>query len=161
MSVSLGAELPADLLERLQGASAGAWADVALLITTTDRLRRPHAAMLSYDEIAALDARTLRVATYDGSTTSDNLRLRGALTLMLVVPGAVHYVKTYAREIEGGLAGHPGLALFEAEVEDVLVDRVDPAYEGAVEIVTGITVRRERPAAGTRAALVGSAPVAR
>lgn len=153
MSVSLGAELPPALLERLQGPSAGEWADTALLALSTDRLRRPHVAMLSYDEVAALDPKTLRLATYDGSTTSDNLRLRGALTLVLVVPGAVHYVKTYAREVAGGLGGHPGLALFEAEVEEVLADQVDPAYEGAVEIVTGITVRRERPAAGTRAAL--------
>lgn len=154
MSVSLGAVLPEALLERLQGASAGEWADVALLATTTDPAGRPHAAMLSYDELAALDARTLRVATYDGSRTTDNLRRRGALTLILVAPGAVHYVKTRAREVPGGLPECPGLALFEAEVEDVLADSVDPAYEGEVEIVTGITVRRERPAAGTRAFLL-------
>lgn len=154
MSLSLGTELPAELLARLQGSSAGEWADVALLATTTDDRQRPHAAMLSYDEVAALDARTLRLATYDGTTTSANLRRRAALTLILVVPGAVHYVKTRVREVAGGLRGHPGLALFEAQVEEVLADRVDPAYEGQVEIVTGITVRRERPAAGTRAALV-------
>ena len=146
MSDSLGAALPDTLRERLEGDSAGAWADVVVPVASVDRLWRPHPALLSYDELAAPDAATLRLALYDGSRTSDNLRLRGSLTLFLVVPGAVHYVKAFAREIPGGLPGHGGLALFEAQVEDVLCDRVDPQVEGPVEIETCIRVRRARPA---------------
>jgi hypothetical protein len=155
MSESLGAVLPDALRERLEGREAGPWADLAVPIASVDRLGRPHPALLSYDELAAPDAATLRLALYDGSRSSDNLRLRGALTLFLVAPGAVHYVKAQAREVEGGLPDHPGLALFEAQVEEVLFDRVDPSLEGAAEIETGIRVRRARPAAGLRAALLG------
>lgn len=154
MSTSLGRELPRELWTRLRQPTAGPWADVAIPVASVDRLGRAHPALLSYDEIAAPDPGTLRLALYAGSTTSDNLRLRGTLTLFLIEPGAVHYVKAFAREVEGGLPDHPGLALFEAQIEDVLRDHVDPELEGSAEVVSAVGLRRGRAARGLRACLV-------
>lgn len=153
MSRSLGAALPEALLERFTLERAGEWADVVIPIATVDRLARPHPALLSYDEVGAREPTTLRLTTYALSLTSDNLRLRGALTLYLLAPGAVHAIKAHAREVAGGLAGHAGRALFEARVEDVLVDEVDAALEGAVRLTGVLRVDRAQPADGLRAAL--------
>ncbi len=154
MSRSLGDTLTGELLARLASESAGEWVDVAIPIATVDRLGRPHPALLSYDEVAAPDATTLRLATYAGSHTSDNLRLRGVVTLYLLAPGEVHYLEARARELDGGLRGHPLLAVFEARIEDVLVDESDAALEGAAVIASAPRVRRAGAAAGLRGALL-------
>ncbi len=147
MSRRLGAELPEELLALLQGPDAGRWADQAVLIATADRQGRPHPALLSFDELYAPDACHLRLGTYADSSTTDNLRLRGALTLCFVGPGRVYYVKAVARELElpGGDGEQPGVACFEAEIHDVLLDFARTEVEGPVDVLSGITFRRSAP----------------
>mgnify|MGYP001396359393 CR=1 FL=1 len=53
---------------------------------TTDAAGRPHPALLSYGEVLARDASTLRLAAAKGSATAENMRIRGAVTLCLVEP---------------------------------------------------------------------------
>ena len=150
MSEPLGARLPPEILARLAAPDAGHLMGRAIQIATLDPEGRPHPALLSYGEVVATDPCTLRIATYAASRTSDNLRRRGALTLCLVEPGSVHYVKARARELPGGAPGHPGLARFEAAVEDVLVDHPDPGREADAVIVAGVTFHARDEAAKRR-----------
>lgn len=141
MSRSLGPRLPEPIV-RVLSASRGEGADRAILIATTDSAGRPHPALLTYNEVLAEGPATLRLAAYADSTTAENLRLRGAVTLCLVEPGAAHYVKARARELTSPL---PGRAVFEATVEDVRADEVDATREDMAVIATGITFRTTNP----------------
>ena len=138
VSEPLGDALPDDVRESLRAADSGARVGEAILIATTDEAGRPHPAMLSYGEVRALDARTLRLFIYASSATASNLRVRGAVTLCLVAPGSAVYVKARAREIAPALS-HPALARFEAHIEDVRRDRARADLEGGTEILSGIT----------------------
>ena len=102
MSQSLGPHLPVVLLARLQGDDAGDWAHQAVLLATVDDAGRPHAALLSFDELWAPDAERLRFGCYADSSTSANLRARRCATLCFAMPGSVHYVKLRASELPGG-----------------------------------------------------------
>lgn len=146
MSFSLGAQLPSCLLERLEAQTSPTGDDEAILIATIDDAGRPHPALLSPAELLAVDAHRLRLATYRDSHTAANLRQRGTLTLCLVGPAHVHYVKAHARESERKLESHSHLAVFEAVVEDVLEDRPRKTLEGSATVLTGITFRRPEPA---------------
>jgi len=158
MSRSLGDRLPADLVRSLSGDRPDL-AGHAIVIATTDGAGRPHPALLAYDELLALDPGTLRLATYARSSTAENLRQRGALTLCFVEPGSAHYVKARARERTSTLRGR---AVFEATVEDVRADEPDASREGTAEILSGITFRtadprhRARDAEDVQAALRGA-----
>lgn len=141
MSRSLGPQLPEPVVRALS-AARGDRADRAILIATADAAGRPHPALLTYGEVLAEGPATLRLTAYANSATAENLRARGAVTLCLVEPGSAHYVKARARELASPL---PGRAFFEATVEDVRRDEVDPMREDAAEIVTGITYRAQNP----------------
>lgn len=159
MSVILGDSLPAELVERLLEPAPVRLQTLAILITTVDERGRAHPALLSYGEVGALDSRHLRLATYADSRTSENLRRRGTLTLCFVEEGAAYYVKTHVRELPGPPRGHPHLAAFEAEVEEVLFDGTRPDHESDAYLTGGITFRaadperRLRDSASLRAAL--------
>jgi hypothetical protein len=144
MSRRLGAAVPEELLALLQGADAGPWADQAVLIATADHRGRPHPALLSFDELYAPDAHRLRLGTYADSSTTENLRVRGALTLCFAGPGRVYYVKAVASEVHppGAPGEPPGVACFEARIEDVLLDFARSDVEGPVDVLSGITFRR-------------------
>ena len=149
MSEVLGATLPEDLLRVLSNPLAKARGGEAILIATADAAGRPHPALLSYGEVRARDTSTLRFATYAASTTAQNLRDRGAVTLCFVGPGSAVYVKARARELDRGSAP-PGLARFEARVEEVRRDRARAFLEGPAEITSGITFRVADPEAKAR-----------
>ena len=55
-------ELTDDLYRRFDGSDIDSRADQAILICTVDSGGRPHPAMLSYFEVAAIDRHTLRLA---------------------------------------------------------------------------------------------------
>lgn len=115
----------------------------AILIATIDSMGWPHPALLSYAEVVALDARTLRFATYRESATAQNLRERGAMTFCLFAPGSAYYLKARARE----LAPSETLARFEAVVVEVLADEARAELEGAATVSSGIGFRILDPAA--------------
>jgi hypothetical protein len=133
--------LPPDLQARLSADTALARADRAFLICTVDGDGRPHPSMLSAFEVTARDAATLRLGTYASSRTSRHLAEDGRVTLMVVEPGAVYYVKGRARRLAASLACAPGVAKFEVRVEHVRADAAD-VREGAVGVVDGIRIAR-------------------
>jgi hypothetical protein len=133
--------LPDDLRARCSPEAALARADRAFLVCTVDGEGRPHPSMLSPFELVARDAATLRLGTYASSRTSRHLRDDGRLTVMLVEPDAVYYVKGRARLMAPALRCAPGIAKFEVRVEQVRADAPDPR-EGAVRVVDGIRIAR-------------------
>jgi pyridoxamine 5'-phosphate oxidase-like protein len=143
VSRSLGQSLPPALQQRLFGRELPDRMGEAILIATIDTAGRPHPALLSYGEVVAVDARTLRFATYRESATAQNLRERGAMTFCLIAPGTAYYLKARARE----LAPRETLSRFEATVEDVLADEARAELEGAITISSGIGFRVSDPAA--------------
>ena len=136
MSRSLGNELPEALLALLDGQDLGARADLVLLLTTVDPRGYPHPAMLSVGEVLAPDPRTLRLALYRNSATSNHLRRAGAFSIALAHGGLGYYVKATAREVAERPAELARLAVFEAPVDEVLEDG-DPI----AEVTSGFTIR--------------------
>lgn len=143
MSRELGNELPAMLLSLLDGSDLAARLGKAILITTVDAQGWAHPALLSYGEVVAIDARRLRLATYAGSRTTSNLRRSGRLTLCLIEAGMAYYVKTRALERDPS-PNLPGLARFEATVEQVLSDQAREDLEPGARITAGIEFEDQR-----------------
>lgn len=133
--------LPGDLAARLSAARALDGAARAYLVCTVDEAGRPHPSMLSPFEIVARDAASLRIGTYASSRTSRHLRDDGRITLMVVEPGVVYYVKGRARLLAEALRCAPGVAKFAVHVEQVRADAAD-AREGTVTVVDGIRIAR-------------------
>lgn len=139
MSRSLGARLPADLLERLSGRDLGAVASKVIQIFTVDAAGWAHPALLSYFEVIAIDAARIRLATYSTSTTSGNMRRSGKLTLVIIDTRVAYYVKGHAVELAPAMRATSWNAAFECVVDDVLVDEVDETYEPGAYVSSGVT----------------------
>jgi hypothetical protein len=144
MSARTGDRLDPALLRRLAGEWLASRASEAILVVTLDDRGRPHPALLAYGELVALTPTRVRLAVADGSTTARNLRSRHAMTLCLIEADGVAYVKASARALasEAWLAAR-GLAAFEAEVQDVLVDA--PAPGEAAWLTSGIRFAVDDP----------------
>jgi hypothetical protein len=127
VSARTGDRLDPALFDQLAGTDLRARVTDAILVTTIDDHGRPHPALLACGEIVALSPRRMRLAVRDGSTTARNLGARHAITVCLVDPEGVAYIKAAARRLAPGpwLAAR-GLAAFELEVQDVLVDAPAP-----------------------------------
>lgn len=113
---------------------------VAIVVCTVDEHGWPHPAMLSRLEVAARDARNVRLATHVASRTTRNLKVNGKLSLVLADATAVHYVKGDVLLVEPSMRVAPHLAKFNLRVDSVLADNPQD-YEDA-RIVTGITFER-------------------
>ena len=127
-------------------------------MATTDERGRPHPALLAYGEVLALSPSLVRLAVSAGSTTERNLRERRAVTLCLVGPDGACYVKAAARALPSeGSSSDAGIAVFEAAVEDVLVDSPAPGEEawltGGITFAAGDPARRARESAARLEAL--------
>ena len=138
MSRDWGPELPANLRARLGGTDLPSVMGRAHLVVTVDSQGRPHPAMLSYGEILATGPRELRVATYRGSTTAQNIRANGRLTLCLVDADMAYYVKGRAEELPP-MEAFPRLARFRVAVDQVLEDFSRAEIEGEARVSGGIT----------------------
>lgn len=137
MSRALGNELTGALFTLLDGHDLASRMGKAILITTIDAKGWPHPALLSYGEVVALEPRRLRLATYRTSTTSNNLRRSGQLTLCLIEAGMAYYLKT--RAVEQAAPSLPtSLARFDATVEQVLADQAREDLEPGARITSGI-----------------------
>ena len=139
MSRSLGSELPSDLLARLSGRDLEAVASKVIQIVTVDASGWPHPALLSYFEVVATNARRIRLAAYATSTTSDNLRRAGKLTLVVIDERMAYYVKAHAVEIARTLQSTDWNAAFDCRIERVLADEVNEEYEPGAYVVSGVT----------------------
>jgi len=143
-----------DLYRRLSGADVDAHATLAIVMCTTDAEGWPHPAMLSYFELAARDARTIRLAVYNGSRTCANMRERGTATLILVDRGLVCYVRGSVTEVRPAMRSAPYNAALDLRVDQVVFDEPPPDLEPGAFVTAGMTYSARKPEALARARAV-------
>jgi hypothetical protein len=136
MSRSLGNAMPPTIVTLLDGNKLDEKAHLVCLLLTQDAEGYPRPAMLSVGEVLARGPSDLRLALYDSSSTTANLRRSGKLTLVLSGSGVGYYVRATARDIAVMDADLAGLAVFDAVVEEVLEDG-----EPIAEVTSGFTMR--------------------
>ena len=142
MSVRLGPKLPDDLFDRMNAEHLDEHLSKVVLLITVDEGGWPYAAILSYLEVIAPDRSTLRLAPWNNSTTTANLRRNGKVTLLVVEEGMAYYIQGTATELLREMEGFPGMAKVNVQIESILQDNALD-YEGSARISTGI--RFENP----------------
>ncbi len=148
MATVVGADLPPLLMERLGAGRSRGTQDpghlesTAVPVCTVDPDGVPHPAMLGYAELAADDARTLRVSVYGRSCTARHLRQQGTIALLFVDPEGTYYVKATVAGPDTPHPTAPGLTVFPLSVVAVLADAVDTSREPAAVITSGIRFAR-------------------
>ncbi len=147
MSRSVGNELPDELLAALRGDDPQANAGKGIAVASVDDKGFPHPAILSYTEMAAVDSRSIRMAIHGASKTAANMRRNGRMTIAIIEPDMVYYIKGVAQEIRPALESVPVMGMWNLAVEEVLEDTPTP-YEqqmGAA-LTSGITFSTVRSA---------------
>jgi hypothetical protein len=137
MSQLLGKELPSDLLQRLGGAEIEAHEGKIIPIFTINEDGWAHPALLSYYEVIAKSPSTLDMALWKNSSTANNLRKTGKITLMLSDFKTNYYLKGRVSEVEYEMTGAGAVSRFRVALEQVIEDQ-----EPNAEITTGLTYRR-------------------
>lgn len=135
MSKSIGARLPNSLFAKLLSEDS----EDVLVVTTVDDEGWPHPGLLDVKSVEPDGERTVRVTLVASSRAAANIERNGKLTLALVDPEMVYYIK--AKVVRAVMTKHDGTMRFEAIVEEVLEDSPGPGEAGSV-ILTGITFRR-------------------
>ena len=138
VSKLIGGELPSDVVERLSGTRLRDVGDRVVVVCSIDGRGFPHAAILSDFEVVTLDSRTIRLAVYGGSGTARNARRDGHLTLVLIEPEYVYYIKGTASELSASMRCTPHNAKLSLSVVEVLQDSPDAGFEPNARITTGI-----------------------
>ena len=138
--------MPPVLTERLKlllnGERLEEQLEKALLLITLDESGWPYVAMLSYLEVIAADDSNLRIAPWNNSTTTANLRRAGKATVIVVDEEVAYYIQATAQELCRDLEGFPGMAKINLRIESILEDKALD-YEGAARVTSGI--RFENP----------------
>ncbi len=142
LSKALGNRLPADLERRLSGRDLEARANQAILVCSVDTNGWPHPALLSYFEMIAKDDRNVRLAIYAGTSTLENLRRNGKLTLMIVEERVAYYVKGSVQELAREMDCSPHNSKLNFVVETVLADAANEEFEPGAYITGGISYAR-------------------
>jgi hypothetical protein len=137
MSRLVGNQLTEALMNRLGGAELDAHEGKVIPIFTLDEGGWPHPALLSYYEVRAKDASTLDLALWKDSSTANNLRRTGVLTVMITDEGVNYYLKGSVQQLEAEMAGAPQVSRFRMTIEQLLEDQ-----EPNAAITTGLTYRR-------------------
>ena len=97
----------------------------------------PHPALLSYYEMVAKNQRTIDMAVWKNSSTANNLRQSGKVTLMINDHALNYYLKGTVSQTEAEMSGTPAVSRFRVTLEQVIEDQ-----EPNAEITTGLTYRR-------------------
>jgi len=139
MSKLVGEELPDELYRRLAGDHLEAHADKVIPICTVDAQGWPHPALLSYFEVVAKDRRNIRLATYTDSTTTNNMRRNGKLTIVILDERVAFYIKGSAEELQPRMQSAPHNAKLNLRVEQVLTDHADEQFEPGAYLSGGVT----------------------
>lgn len=147
MSRLVNNELPEDLYHRLRGEDFETCADKAILICTVDSNGWPHPAMLSYFEVIAKDARNIRLATYKQSTTTNNMRRNGKLTITIIDERVAYYIKGRVEELKAAMDCSPHNSKLNLRVQQVLADDADQQYEAGAYVAGGIVYKNPNAAA--------------
>jgi hypothetical protein len=136
MSTNLGPNLPDGLVTLFNGEDLRSKVGMACVLVTQGADTYPHPAIVTPGELVAGDPSTMRIALYQESSASRNLRERGVGTLCLAHEGAGYYVKTDAEPFSAHATAFNGLAVFTLKPRHVLKD----AEEGA-EVTSGFRFR--------------------
>ena len=139
MSQILGKELTDALLKRLSGAAVASHEGKIIPIFTLDEAGWPHPALLSYYEVVAKNASTLEMAIWKDSSTANNLRRMGKISLMIADNGVNFYIKGAVKELEKEMTGAPPVSRFQITVEQLLEDQ-----EPNAQITSGMTYTRAK-----------------
>jgi len=131
--------LTPELMDRLRGDGVETLAHQAIVLCTIGEQGWPHPAMLSYYEVAAADARTLRLAVYKDSRTCANLRDRGKATLILTDERLACYIRASVRDVAPAMESAPYNAQVELDVQQVTFDEPPPDLEPGAFVLGGIT----------------------
>ncbi|MGH7795862.1 MAG: hypothetical protein ACREQ2_13395 [Candidatus Binatia bacterium] len=137
MSQLLGKELTPALLQRMAGAEVEAHEGKIIPIFTIDEAGWAHPALLSYYEVVAKDPATLDMALWKNSSTANNLRKSGKITLMVSDRGVNYYLKGGVKELQFEMSGAAPVSRFRVTLEQVIEDQ-----EANAEITTGLTYQR-------------------
>ncbi len=137
MSQLLGRQLTEELFERLKGENVASKLGKAIVLVTLDENGWAHPAMLSYYEVVAKDRSRIDLAIGKTSTTGENLRRTGKITLLITDSGINYYLKGSARELRESMEGVPFMSLFRVEIEHLLEDQEPDAV-----ITSGVTFNR-------------------
>ena len=137
MSQILGKELTPALLERMGGAEIEANEGKIIPILTIDEAGWAHPALLSYYEIVAKSSATLDMALWKNSSTANNLRKSGKVTLMVSDRGVNYYLKGGVEDLQFEMRGAAPVSRFRVALEQVIEDQ-----EPNAEITTGMTYKR-------------------
>jgi len=137
MSQILGKELTDALLKRLSGAAVASHEGKIIPIFTLDEAGWPHPALLSYYEVVAKNSSTLEMAIWKDSSTANNLRRMGKISLMIADNGVNFYIKGAVKELEKEMTGAPPVSRFRIAVEQLLEDQ-----EPNAQITSGMTYTR-------------------
>jgi len=141
MSRFVADHLPDTLLARLSVERAIENAARAIVIVTIDELGWAHPAMVSSLELAARDARNIRLALHTRSRSLRNLRENGRLTVILADEQSVHYIKGDALVVSPTLSARTDFAKVNLRVDSVLEDVA--ADDEHARITTGIRIERD------------------
>jgi pyridoxamine 5'-phosphate oxidase-like protein len=142
MSKRLPPVLPDRLFHLLNAEQLDRHLTKVIVLVTLDEKGFPYAAMLSFLEVIAPDRASLRLAPWNNSTTTANLRRNPKVALLVVDEGMAYYIQGTAAELARDLEGFPGMAKIHVKIESVLEDNALD-YEGSARITTG--VRFENP----------------
>lgn len=137
MSQVLGNELTQELLSRLDGRDVEFHEGKIIPIFTVDESGWAHPALLSYYEMVAKNPRTIDMALWKNSSTADNLRQTGKVTLMISDHAVNYYLKGTVSQTEAEMTGTPAVSRFRITLEQVIEDQ-----EPNAEITAGLTYRR-------------------
>jgi hypothetical protein len=138
MSRILGKELTEALFARLNGSDVQSHEGKIIPIFTIDERGWVHPALLSYYEVVARDRSTLDMALWKNSSTANNLRRGGKVTLMITDEGVNYYLKGSVTQLQAEMAGAPPVSHFRVTVEELVEDQ-----EPNAQITSGMTYTRK------------------
>ena len=137
MSQLVGKILTETLMRRLSGADVECHEGKIIPIVTLDELGWPHPALLSYYEVVAQNPSTIDLALWKNSSTANNLRRTGKVTLMISDEGVNYYLKGSVIQLENEMTGAPQVSRFRITTEQLLEDQ-----EPNAQITNGLTYTR-------------------
>jgi len=137
MSQLVGKELTPALVERLSGSQVESHEGKIIPIFTIDEAGWAHPALLSYYEVVAKNSSTLDMALWKNSSTANNLRKTGKITLMVSDQGMNYYLKGAVQELQYEMTGAAPVSRFRITLDQLIEDQ-----EPNAEITTGLTYRR-------------------
>ena len=138
MSEDLGNIIPDALYNALIHEDVTFSPGKAILITTSDSSGWPHPALLSFSEVGVKDRNTIRIKTYSGSNTTQNLKDNGVITIVFIDPTMTYYVKGLATILQSQAEDALDmLTAMNISIRQVLRDFTSEDEEGAF-ITSGI-----------------------